>query len=516
MEDPRFEAFWSQIDTVWLILERPTVQRQLLAFVLIIFFAWLLPWLFLRALRKISNRRQEQRQAVKPGVGAKSGMGTWQYRMVRWARAVSYTFFPLLGLFFGQITITLFDTFDWRFGLIQRAVPIFWLLLIYRILAGMIQAVFVPIRAQKYQRRFLLPLFGIMTVVILNSGLESTFPIGDVEVFDLLDTSVTLGTLFTAAITLYFFLTLAWLVSDLLDRTILAESELDRTSSTTVVTLSHYAIVAVGIISAISTLGFNLSALALIGGGLSVGIGFGLQELVANFISGILLLFERTVRPGDMIEVGGQKGLVDKLRMRSTVIRTFDNTEIFVPNKNLLTSSFTAYTQTDRVVRRLLTVGVSYESDPTQVRSILQDVASRHGLVLKKPEPVVFFLGFGASSLDFQLAVWVGDPLNAMRVASDLYFMIWNEFEKYGIEIPFPQHDLHLRSGPWERTQVDGLAGSTNGHAQAGLTEMLKAHEQVALESQQAEPTPASQEVQIDAADAMQSKQKPTRLNLPG
>ncbi|MEZ4615824.1 MAG: mechanosensitive ion channel [Caldilineaceae bacterium] len=151
----------------------------------------------------------------------------------------------------------------------------------------------------------------------------------------------------------------------------------------TVLTVSHYLIVAVGTISAIGALGFNLSALALIGGGLSVGIGFGLQELVANFISGILLLFERTVRPGDVIEVNGQRGVVDKLRMRATVIRTLDNTEVFVPNKNLLTSAFVAYTQTDRIVRRTVRVGVSYESDPTEVRDILLEVAARHGLVLK-------------------------------------------------------------------------------------------------------------------------------------
>ena len=161
-------------------------------------------------------------------------------------------------------------------------------------------------------------------------------------------------------------------------------------------TLSHYVVIGIGIISAIGTLGFNLSALALIGGGLSVGIGFGLQELVANFISGILLLFERTVRPGDVIEVGGQRGVVDQLRMRATVIRTADNTDVFVPNKNLLTSAFVAYTQTDRVVQRTLRIGVSYGSDPTKVRDILLGVANRHGLILKKPEPVVFFVGFFA------------------------------------------------------------------------------------------------------------------------
>ncbi len=510
MADPRLELFWGQIDTLWLILERPTVQRQLLAFVMIIFLAWLLPVLLNRTLRKITERRQAQR--------GKKGMRGWQYQLARWARALGYTFFPLLGLFFGQLILAYFDASGWRTGLIQRALPIFWLLLIYRIVAGLLQAVFTPARAQKYQRRFLIPLFLIMTVIIWNTALESTFPIGDVELINLLETSLTLRSLFTAAVTLYFFTTLAWLVSELLDRIFLSETELDRTSSTTVLTLSHYVIVAIGILSAVSALGFNLSALAWIGGGLSVGIGFGLQELVANFISGILLLFERTVRPGDMIEVSGATGIVDKLRMRSTVIRTPDNTEIFVPNKNLLTSTFTAYTQTDRVVRRLLTVGVSYNSDPTEVRTILQDVAHRHGLVLKKPEPIVFFMGFGGSSLDFQLAVWVDDPGTGLRVSSDLYFMIWNEFEKHGIEIPFPQQDLHLRSGPWDNVSTNALPGQQNGQAAeraaafAGAAATPKA---VGIE-QRAEPRPSDQREKVKEGEKSQSTKAPTRLNLPG
>ncbi|MCB0110041.1 MAG: mechanosensitive ion channel, partial [Caldilineaceae bacterium] len=240
--------------------------------------------------------------------------------------------------------------------------------------------------------------------------------------------------------------------------------------------------------------------------------------LVANFISGILLLFERTVRPGDMIEVGGQKGVVDKLRMRSTVIRTFDNTEIFVPNKNLLTSSFTAYTQTDRVVRRLLDIGVSYNSDPTQVRNILLEVANRHGLVLKKPEPLVFFLGFGASSLNFQLAIWVDDPSHGLRVTSDLFFMIWNEFEKYDIEIPFPQQDLHLRSGPWDTFQGEALHGHHVGLANGQSEERNGAVVDTTASSAKAIG-------RADGGDAPRDKTKggekapaakPARLNLPG
>ena len=129
------------------------------------------------------------------------------------------------------------------------------------------------------------------------------------------------------------------------------------------------------------------------------------------------------------------------------MLRTLDNTEIVVPNKNFLNSSISNYTQTDRVVRQLINVGVSYNSDPTDVRDILLAVADRHGRVLHKPEPSVQFANFGESSLDFQLLIYIDDPMAANRILSDLRFMIWNEFEKHHIEIPFPQRDLHVRSG---------------------------------------------------------------------
>jgi potassium-dependent mechanosensitive channel len=201
-------------------------------------------------------------------------------------------------------------------------------------------------------------------------------------------------------------------------------------------------------------LGFDLTALAIIFGGLSVGIGFGLQDLVANFISGILLLFERTLRPGDIIEVGGNRGTVSQLRMRSTVLRTFDNVEIFVPNKTLLTSSVHNFCHTNRTVRRTVSVGVSYDSDPRQVRDILERITTSHGLIMKDPAPAVLFTGFGDSSLDFDVNFWIEDISNALRVVNDVHFMIFSEFKKAGVEIPFPQRDLHLRTSVPIESQV--------------------------------------------------------------
>ena len=219
----------------------------------------------------------------------------------------------------------------------------------------------------------------------------------------------------------------------------------------TIITVTRYGILTSGALTAISTLGFDLSSLAIVGGGLSVGIGFGLQDVVANFVSGILVLFEQTLRPGDIIEIGGKIGVVESLRPRSTMIRTHDNVEIIVPNKSLLTSTVTTLTHRNRIVRALLPVGVGYNSEPKVVRDALLAVAGRHGLVLDQPAPTVFFKGFGDSAINFELAIWIDGPMRMPRIMSDLHFMIWESFAERDIEIPFPQRDLHIRSGgPWD------------------------------------------------------------------
>ena len=195
-----------------------------------------------------------------------------------------------------------------------------------------------------------------------------------------------------------------------------------------------------------------MTTLALISGGLSVGIGFGLQEIVANFISGIVLLFEQSLRPGDVVSMENEMGIVKSLGIRATTVRTLDNVEVIVPNQAFLTSAVTTYTKSDRIVRVKIPVGVSFGSDPKEIREVLLTIARQHHLVQEKPEPAVRFIGFGDSSIDFQLEIWLDDPMLAMTIKSDLRFMIWKAFAKRNIEIPFPQRDLHLRSGvPWEQ-----------------------------------------------------------------
>jgi small-conductance mechanosensitive channel len=210
--------------------------------------------------------------------------------------------------------------------------------------------------------------------------------------------------------------------------------------------LVHYGFVLVGFLFALGALGFDLKNVTIIGGALGVGIGFGLQNVVNNFVCGLIMLFERPVRVGDTIELGGLWAEIKKIGLRSTVVRTFDAAEIIVPNSDLISNQVTNWTLSDRVVRRIIAVGVAYGSDVPLVTETLMECATASSKVLRMPEPQVLFRDFGESSLDFELRVWASNVDDMLRVESDLRHEIDRRFREAGIEIAFPQRDLHIRS----------------------------------------------------------------------
>ncbi len=307
---------------------------------------------------------------------------TWGQRLLRIGRALALTAFPILGILLSEAAIAYFEANGWRVGLIEDLIPIFWLVLVYRILVGLLYTTMSEERAKQYSHRFLLPLAILLGLGLAWRTISGTLPLGDTVLFNLLDTQVVLRTLISALVVLYFFFVSAWIIRDLLRRAMMRREDADVGVTNAVVLTTYYSMIALGFFTAVTMLGFNLSTLTVVLGGLSVGLSFGLQDLVANFTSGILLVYERSLRPGDIIQVGGQRGTVDQLRLRSTVLRTIDNVEIFVPNRTLLTSTVETFTHTDRLVRRTVLVGVSYGSQPEQVRDLLLGVAERHGLIL--------------------------------------------------------------------------------------------------------------------------------------
>ena len=209
--------------------------------------------------------------------------------------------------------------------------------------------------------------------------------------------------------------------------------------------LIHYFVIFIGFMLAISLLGFDLTKFTIIISALGVGIGFGLQGVVNNFVSGLILLFEQPVRQGDIIEVGGIWAEVKKIGLRATTVQTFDQADLIIPNAVLTTNQVTNWTLSNRQVRLIIPVGVAYGSDVPLVIQILTECAQANERVAKKPEPHVLFLRFGESSLDFELRVWVTDTDYRLVTSSQLHQEIDRRFREKNIVIAFPQRDLHLR-----------------------------------------------------------------------
>jgi potassium-dependent mechanosensitive channel len=240
-----------------------------------------------------------------------------------------------------------------------------------------------------------------------------------------------------------------------MDKSWLKRSRMDRGSKEAMISLTGYLGVAIGFLIAISIAGVELANLALIAGALSVGIGFGLQNIVNNFVSGVILLFERPIKTGDWIVVGSTEGYVKKISIRSTQIQTFDRSDVIVPNSELISGQVTNWMFRDSLGRVVLPVGVAYGTDTELVKSILIDIAYQHDSVITKspilPKPRVLFRTFGDSSLNFELRCYIRDVDNRLLVMSDMNFEIDRAFREAGIEIPFPQRDVHLISGKGEK-----------------------------------------------------------------
>ncbi len=200
---------------------------------------------------------------------------------------------------------------------------------------------------------------------------------------------------------------------------------------------------------AMSTIGLDLSSFALLGGAIGVGIGFGLQKVVSNLVSGLILLLDRSIKPGDVIEIDNTYGWINSLRARYASIITRDGKEHLIPNEDLITNRVVNWSFSDKNIRVRVPVGISYDSDPRLAMELCVDAARSNGRVLHDPAPRCLLTGFGDNSVDLELRFWINDPSNGVGNArSDVLLAIWDRFKDAGISIPFPQRDLHLKSLP--------------------------------------------------------------------
>ena len=240
---------------------------------------------------------------------------------------------------------------------------------------------------------------------------------------------------------------LSRLIRRLLRTRVLARTKLDVGQQYAIARIASYVVLVIGLLISAETFGVKLSSLAVIAGALGVGIGFGLQNVVSNFISGLIILAERPIQIGDRVDLGNNTvGKVMRIGARATHVLTNDNIMVIVPNSEFISSRVVNWTHIDPRVRLRISVGVSYRSDPHRVEKLLLEIAEGNPSVLKNPVPTVVFKEFGESSLNFELRVWADDMAHRPgTLESQLNFAIWDKFKEHGIEIPFPQRDLHLK-----------------------------------------------------------------------
>ena len=251
-----------------------------------------------------------------------------------------------------------------------------------------------------------------------------------------------------------------------LDQRFLPTTAIDPGLKNSIHTAAGYIGFILAAILALSYAGINLANIALVAGALSVGIGFGLQSIVNNFVSGLILLAERPIRAGDWIQVGADEGTVKRISVRATEIETFDRAAVIIPNSSLISGVVKNWYLRDNSGRTTVLVGVSYDADPEQVRSIMLDCAAKHEMVLKFPKPFVNFENFGDSALMFQLFVYLGSISNGGTVRSDLRFAMLRRFREAGIEIPYPRRDISVRD--WPANRPPGWDGTDEGEDGAG------------------------------------------------
>jgi small-conductance mechanosensitive channel len=231
----------------------------------------------------------------------------------------------------------------------------------------------------------------------------------------------------------------------ILTEKILNHRHMERGLRDSIITIVTYLTWTLGIVLALGVLGVNTTSLAVVFGALSIGIGFGLQNIFNNFISGLILLFERPIQVGDYVDIGGVWAEVKKINVRATVVQTFDNASLIIPNSDFISQRVTNWSFKDPRMRRQVDVGVAYGSDIELVRQTLLEIADTTSKVLKYPKPDVLFLDFGDSALIFRLRYWT-DVDSYFTTSTDIRFSIDRRFRELGIEIAFPQRDLHIKT----------------------------------------------------------------------
>ncbi len=271
-------------------------------------------------------------------------------------------------------------------------------------------------------------------IVVLD---QAALPIGDQE--------LTLLSLLTGILSLVLFVWLAIVVSSLFEQQISRLSTLNPSARVLLSKFTRVSLITLAVVVGLSSAGLDLTVFAIFGGAVGLGVGFGLQKVVSNLFSGVILLLDRSIKPGDVVEVQGTYGWINKLAARYTSVITRDGTEYLIPNEDMVTQPVINWSHSNRLVRRMIEVGVSYNSDIDLARQLMIETAKGVRRILESPAPVCHLKDFADSAVVLELRYWIDDPQNGVsNIASDIRLGVWHKFRENGIVFPFPQQDIHI------------------------------------------------------------------------
>ena len=368
------------------------------------------------------------------------------------------TILPLSGWLLGLLAIRTVPGVsipDVEIGtiLLKWLVPFLLLWTLYRLAYGVLNIVASDERAKGWTNSFVRPVIIFLALIQAANATTSFF---EKELPLTPDAEMTVGRLITGLAIVALAFMLSKTARRYLEGSFLPRSGMDKGLQSVVATFTAYLLLVAGFISGVSVMGVPLTSLTIVAGGLSVGFGFGMQEIISNFLSGLILMFERSIAPGDLIEVGDRHGRVESLGLRSTRIRTASGIELIVPNSQLMTSVLTNYAKGERDKLRLgIQVFVHNDLDPSAVRAAMLAAAGASDRVLKDPEPRVSFDGFLEDELnDFGLKAWIDLPAQKDDIASELRYRIWEELESRGLTTPIPEQTLYVQ--PQSSGLLDG------------------------------------------------------------
>ncbi|MFN2289561.1 MAG: mechanosensitive ion channel family protein [Anaerolineae bacterium] len=372
-------------------------------------------------------------------------------RAILWA-----TKYPALALLFGYVALSIYSATGRPSYTLQRLVSLFWFVLAYALAAKSVVVLLPAGEARRIIRRMLLPALAILGILHLIGLLGVIWGWATQPLFSASWGTVTTAKVLTAVAIAVAFWFGARLARSVFLRAVLPRTNTDPDLAESAASFVQFVVVVVGVWIAIATLGVQLSNLTLLISALTVGIGFGLQDVIKNVMGGMILLSEGYVRPNEVFEISGESGIVERIGIRSTTVRTWDGSQVIIPNSDLITGKITDMTDSRRVD---IQVGVSTATDPRQVEQLLLELARSQPDVVADPAPSVVFDNFGESTFDFSLYCFVADRSQVIATRSALRYAIVETFDQQGVEMPFRQLDVHLRSGwsnPKDQPQPEG------------------------------------------------------------